>query len=151
MTGGQESRDRPAARARGEEPGEDGLWIRLGLNATGPALGAASRTPLTMLIRLGQSVAGDSSRATLHSVVDELVRFRLRVRQFALATGAATREARQQQLLDRQPLLEACDTLRRDLVAHGISIKVSRCHCGLLAVGTATPRAAYKCATVRAC
>ncbi|XP_032170295.1 probable cysteine--tRNA ligase, mitochondrial isoform X2 [Mustela erminea] len=70
-----------------------------------------------------QSVAGDSSRATLHSVVDELVRFRLRVRQFALATGAATREARQQQLLDRQPLLEACDTLRRDLVAHGISIK----------------------------
>lgn len=104
-----------------------------------------------MLLCLGQSVAGDSSRATLHSVVDELVRFRLRVRQFALATGAATREARQQQLLDRQPLLEACDTLRRDLVAHGISIKVSRCLCGLLAVGTVTPRAARKRAMVRAC
>ncbi|XP_034521367.1 probable cysteine--tRNA ligase, mitochondrial isoform X2 [Ailuropoda melanoleuca] len=70
-----------------------------------------------------QSVSGDSSRATLHSVVEELVRFRLQVRQFALATGAATREARRQQQLDRQPLLEACDALRRDLVTHGISIK----------------------------
>ncbi|XP_026349390.2 probable cysteine--tRNA ligase, mitochondrial [Ursus arctos] len=70
-----------------------------------------------------QSVSGDSSQATLHSVVEELVRFRLQVRQFALATGAATREARRQQQLDRQPLLEACDALRRDLVAHGISIK----------------------------
>ncbi|XP_045628957.1 probable cysteine--tRNA ligase, mitochondrial isoform X2 [Ursus americanus] len=70
-----------------------------------------------------QSVSGDSSQATLHSVVEELVRFRLQVRQFALATGAATREARRQQQLDRQPLLEACDALRRDLIAHGISIK----------------------------
>ncbi|XP_014637354.1 PREDICTED: probable cysteine--tRNA ligase, mitochondrial isoform X3 [Ceratotherium simum simum] len=68
-------------------------------------------------------VSGDSSSATLHSVVEELVRFRLKVRQFALATGEATREARRQQLLERQPLLEACDALRRDLVAHGISIK----------------------------
>ncbi|XP_046520671.1 probable cysteine--tRNA ligase, mitochondrial isoform X1 [Equus quagga] len=68
-------------------------------------------------------VSGDSGSATLHSVVEELVRFRLKVRQFALATGEATREARRQQLLERQPLLEACDTLRQDLVAHGISIK----------------------------
>lgn len=70
-----------------------------------------------------QSVSGDSSSATLHSVVEELVRFRLKVRQFALATGEATREARQQLLLERKPLLEACDTLRQDLAAHGISIK----------------------------
>ncbi|KAM5278800.1 putative cysteine--tRNA ligase, mitochondrial isoform 2-T2 [Hipposideros larvatus] len=79
----------------------------------------------TVGISLGnrQFVSGDSSSATLHSVVEELVRFRLKVRQFALATGEATREARRQQLLERQPLLEACDTLRQDLAAHGISIK----------------------------
>ncbi|XP_036156296.1 probable cysteine--tRNA ligase, mitochondrial isoform X1 [Myotis myotis] len=70
-----------------------------------------------------QFVSGDSGSATLHSVVEELVRFRLKVRQFALATGEATKEARRQQLLERQPLLEACDTLRQDLAAHGISIK----------------------------
>lgn len=70
-----------------------------------------------------QFVSGDNSSGTLHSVVEELVRFRLKVRQFALATGEATREARHQQRLERQPLLEACDTLRQDLVAHGISIK----------------------------
>ncbi|XP_023570956.1 probable cysteine--tRNA ligase, mitochondrial [Octodon degus] len=70
-----------------------------------------------------QCVAGDSSTATLHSVVDELVRFRLKVRQFALDTQAATGDARRQQLQERQPLLDACDTLRQDLAAHGISIK----------------------------
>uniref|UniRef100_K9ILB9 cysteine--tRNA ligase n=1 Tax=Desmodus rotundus TaxID=9430 RepID=K9ILB9_DESRO len=70
-----------------------------------------------------QFVSGDSSSATLHSVVEELVRFRLKVRQFALATGEATGEAQRQLLLERQPLLEACDTLRQDLAAHGISIK----------------------------
>ncbi|XP_014447529.1 probable cysteine--tRNA ligase, mitochondrial isoform X2 [Tupaia chinensis] len=70
-----------------------------------------------------QCVAGDGSAATLHSVMDELVRFRLKVRQYALATPQATGQARQQQLLERQPLLEACDTLRQDLAAHGISIK----------------------------
>lgn len=77
-----------------------------------------------------QFVSGDSSSATLHSVVEELVRFRLKVRQFALATGEATKEARRQRLLERQPLLEACDTLRQDLAAHGVSIKVSHCHRG---------------------
>lgn len=58
-------------------------------------------------------------------MVEELVRFRLKVRQFALASGKATGEAQRQQRLDRQPLLEACDALRQDLTAHGISIKVS--------------------------
>ncbi|XP_049723835.1 probable cysteine--tRNA ligase, mitochondrial isoform X2 [Elephas maximus indicus] len=68
-------------------------------------------------------VSGDSSSATLCSVVDELVHFRQKVRQYALATQEASQEARRQQLQERQPLLEACDTLRRDLTIHGISIK----------------------------
>ncbi|XP_021785465.1 probable cysteine--tRNA ligase, mitochondrial isoform X3 [Papio anubis] len=81
----------------------------------------------TVGISLGnqQCVSGDGSEATLRGVVEELVRFRQKVRQFALAKAEATGEARRQQLLERQPLLEACDTLRQDLTAHGISIKVS--------------------------
>ncbi|XP_032102097.1 probable cysteine--tRNA ligase, mitochondrial [Sapajus apella] len=70
-----------------------------------------------------QCVSGDGSEATLRGVVDELVRFRQQVRQFALATPEATGEAQRQQHLERQPLLEACDTLRRGLTAHGINIK----------------------------
>nr|XP_055100643.1 probable cysteine--tRNA ligase, mitochondrial isoform X4 [Symphalangus syndactylus] len=68
-------------------------------------------------------VSGDGSEAALRGVVDELVRFRQEVRQFALAMPEATGDARRQQLLERQPLLEACDTLRRGLTAHGINIK----------------------------
>nr|XP_017825957.2 probable cysteine--tRNA ligase, mitochondrial isoform X2 [Callithrix jacchus] len=68
-------------------------------------------------------VSGDGGEATLRGVVDELVRFRQQVRQFALATPEATGEAQRQQRLERQPLLEACDTLRRGLTAHGINIK----------------------------
>uniref|UniRef100_A0A8C9DST5 Probable cysteine--tRNA ligase, mitochondrial n=1 Tax=Prolemur simus TaxID=1328070 RepID=A0A8C9DST5_PROSS len=70
-----------------------------------------------------QCVPGDSSAATLHAVVEELVRFRQKVRQFALTTPEASGEARQRQLLERRPLLEACDALRRDLTAHGVNIK----------------------------
>ncbi|XP_028622200.1 probable cysteine--tRNA ligase, mitochondrial isoform X2 [Grammomys surdaster] len=70
-----------------------------------------------------QCVSGDSSTVTLHCVVDDLVRFRLKVRQYALATPGATGEARKQQLQERQPLLEACDTLRQDLITHGINVK----------------------------
>ncbi|NIG58174.1 cysteine--tRNA ligase, mitochondrial-like [Pontoporia blainvillei] len=65
---------------------------------------------------------GASGPAALHSVVEELVRFRQKVRQFALAAREAPGEA-QQQLLERRTLLEACDVLRRDLAAHGVSIK----------------------------
>lgn len=100
----------------------------------------ASRISLVILLCLVQFVSGDSGSATLHSVVEELVRFRLKVRQFALATGEATKEARRQQLLERQPLLEACDTLRQDLAAHGISIKVSHCHQGPVTMGMTTLR-----------
>lgn len=75
--------------------------------------------------RIPQGVPGAGSPAALHSLVEELVRFRLKVRQFALASGEAPGEARRQLLLERRPLLEACDELRRDLAVHGISIKVS--------------------------
>nr|XP_020769046.1 probable cysteine--tRNA ligase, mitochondrial [Odocoileus virginianus texanus] len=70
-----------------------------------------------------QGVPGAGSPAALHSLVEELVRFRLKVRQFALASGEVSGEARRQRLLERRPLLEACDELRRDLAVHGISIK----------------------------
>nr|XP_042119008.1 probable cysteine--tRNA ligase, mitochondrial isoform X3 [Peromyscus maniculatus bairdii] len=70
-----------------------------------------------------QCVSGDGSVATLHCVVEELVRFRLKVRQYALATPGATGEARRRQLQERQPLLEACDALRQDLATHGINVK----------------------------
>lgn len=76
-------------------------------------------------VSLAQCISGDSSSATLHCVVDEVVRFRLKVRQYALATPGATGEVRRQQLQERQPLLEACDALRQDLATHGINVKVS--------------------------
>lgn len=63
------------------------------------------------------------------------MRFRLKVRQYALDTPGAAGEARKRKLQERQPLLEACDALRQDLVTHGINVKVSntaiqgeRCH-----------------------
>ncbi|KAM9674581.1 putative cysteine--tRNA ligase, mitochondrial isoform 4-T4 [Dama dama] len=77
-----------------------------------------------------QGVPGAGSPAALHSLVEELVRFRLKVRQFALASGEAPGEARRQRLLERRPLLEACDELRRDLAVHGISIKERLVHVG---------------------
>ncbi|XP_055398990.1 probable cysteine--tRNA ligase, mitochondrial isoform X3 [Bubalus kerabau] len=78
-----------------------------------------------------ECVPGAGSPAALHSLVEELVRFRLKVRQFALASGEAPGEARRQRLLERQPLLEACDVLRRDLAVHGISIKEPLVHVGV--------------------
>ncbi|XP_072478070.1 probable cysteine--tRNA ligase, mitochondrial isoform X2 [Notamacropus eugenii] len=85
-----------------------------------------------------QFISENRSSATLHSVVDELVQFRSKVRQYSLAvpkgTDAATsdlskeakklqREKRQQLLLEREPLLHACDNLRQNLAAYGINIK----------------------------
>lgn len=79
----------------------------------------------------------------LSNVIDELVRFRAKVRHYALAlpeeaaeavpTEAAVgakgpkqeqKEKRQQLMQERKPLLEACDSLRGDLAAFGIHIKV---------------------------
>ncbi|NWU20590.1 SYCM protein, partial [Dyaphorophyia castanea] len=86
------------------------------------------------------AVGGDQS-AVLSSVVEELVRFRTKVRHYALALpqaadavpveGAAgakepkqeQKEKRKQLMQERKPLLEACDSLRGDLAAFGIHIK----------------------------
>ncbi|NXN32236.1 SYCM protein, partial [Nycticryphes semicollaris] len=87
------------------------------------------------------AVGGDNS-AVLSNVIDELVRFRAKVRHYALALPEAAagavplegvpgaegpkeeQKARRQQLMrERKPLLEACDSLRGDLAAFGIHIK----------------------------
>ncbi|NXW16136.1 SYCM protein, partial [Circaetus pectoralis] len=86
------------------------------------------------------ALGGDNS-AVLSNVIDELVRFRAKVRHYALALpeeadavpveGAVAaegakqeqKEKRQQLIRERKPLLEACDTLRGDLAAFGIHIK----------------------------
>uniref|UniRef100_A0A8C4JH29 Probable cysteine--tRNA ligase, mitochondrial n=1 Tax=Dromaius novaehollandiae TaxID=8790 RepID=A0A8C4JH29_DRONO len=60
--------------------------------------------------------------AMLCNVIDELVSFRTKVRNYALALPEAT-ETMQQLMQERKPLLEACDHLRRDLAAFGIHIK----------------------------
>lgn len=75
--------------------------------------------------------------------MDELVSFRTKVRNYALAVPEATdtvqieegatgskgpkqeqKEKRQKLMQERKPLLEACDSLRGDLAAFGIHIKV---------------------------
>ncbi|NWY56653.1 SYCM protein, partial [Chionis minor] len=87
------------------------------------------------------AVGGDNS-AVLSNVIDELVRFRAKVRHYALvlpeeaedavpmegAVGAKgskqeQKEKRQQLMGERKPLLEACDSLRGNLAAFGIHIK----------------------------
>uniref|UniRef100_A0A8C3TR45 cysteine--tRNA ligase n=1 Tax=Catharus ustulatus TaxID=91951 RepID=A0A8C3TR45_CATUS len=87
------------------------------------------------------AVGGDKS-AVLSNVVEELVRFRTKVRHYALALPDAAdtvpvegeagaqeskqeqKEKRKQLMQERKPLLEACDSLRGDLAAFGIHIKV---------------------------
>ncbi|NWZ44023.1 SYCM protein, partial [Brachypodius atriceps] len=86
------------------------------------------------------AVGGDKS-AVLCNVVEELVRFRMKVRHYALALPEAAdavpgeaapgaeeprqeqKEKRKQLMRERKPLLEACDILRGDLAAFGIHIK----------------------------
>ncbi|NWU53630.1 SYCM protein, partial [Dromas ardeola] len=89
-----------------------------------------------------QVAVGGGNSAVLSNVLDELVRFRAKVRHYALALpeeaaeavpaeGAAgakgpkeeQKEKRQQLMLERKPLLEACDSLRGDLAAFGVHIK----------------------------
>ncbi|XP_026503282.1 probable cysteine--tRNA ligase, mitochondrial isoform X2 [Terrapene carolina triunguis] len=98
----------------------------------------------TVGISLGdrQVVPENKNSATLSSVIDELVSFRVKVRNYALAMPGATeavqveegtilakktkqeeKETRRQLLLEREPLLQACDNLRRDLAAFGINVK----------------------------
>ncbi|XP_054671091.1 probable cysteine--tRNA ligase, mitochondrial isoform X2 [Grus americana] len=89
-----------------------------------------------------QVALGGGNSAVLSNVIDELVRFRTKVRHYALALpeegaeavpteGAAGTKAmkqeqkqkRQQLMQERKPLLEACDSLRGELAAFGIHIK----------------------------
>ncbi|NWU38117.1 SYCM protein, partial [Hylia prasina] len=80
------------------------------------------------------AVGGDKS-AVLTSVIEELVRFRTRVRHYALALPETAdagpgeepkqeqKEKRKQLMRERKPLLEACDNLRGELAAFGIHLK----------------------------
>ncbi|XP_069734592.1 probable cysteine--tRNA ligase, mitochondrial isoform X2 [Phaenicophaeus curvirostris] len=85
------------------------------------------------------ALGGDNS-AKLSNVVDELVRFRTKVRHYALAMPEAAetlpvegdvgaegqkeqKEKRRQLMQERKPLLEACDSLRKDLAAFGVHIQ----------------------------
>ncbi|NWZ12357.1 SYCM protein, partial [Agelaius phoeniceus] len=88
-----------------------------------------------------QAAVGGDKSAVLSNVIEELVRFRSKVRHYALALpeaadaapveGAAgaqgskqeQKEKRKQLMQERKPLLEACDSLRGDLAAFGIHIK----------------------------
>ncbi|NWX29343.1 SYCM protein, partial [Notiomystis cincta] len=86
-----------------------------------------------------QVAVGGDKAAVLSSVLEELVRFRTKVRHYALALpadaapaeGAAgagepkqeQKEKRKQLMQERKPLLEACDSLRGDLAALGIHLK----------------------------
>ncbi|NXG74236.1 SYCM protein, partial [Baryphthengus martii] len=87
-----------------------------------------------------QVALGGGNSAVLRNVIEELVRFRTKVRHYALAlpeaadavpmeaaAGASApkqqKEKRQQLIQERKPLLEACDSLRGDLAAFGIHIK----------------------------
>uniref|UniRef100_A0A8C0Z8T8 Probable cysteine--tRNA ligase, mitochondrial n=1 Tax=Cyanistes caeruleus TaxID=156563 RepID=A0A8C0Z8T8_CYACU len=86
------------------------------------------------------AVGGDKS-AVLTSVIEELVRFRMKVRHYALALPeTADAEKRKQLMRERKPLLEACDSLRGDLAAFGIHIKVedSNALCETLGISGST-------------
>lgn len=90
-----------------------------------------------------QVAAGGGNSALLSNVMDELVGFRTKVRNYALAVPEAAdtvqteegamgskgpkqeqKEKRQKLMQERKPLLEACDGLRGNLAAFGIHIKV---------------------------
>ncbi|XP_060625583.2 probable cysteine--tRNA ligase, mitochondrial isoform X2 [Anolis sagrei] len=89
----------------------------------------------------GEVTPENKHSAILSSVIDELVSFRTKVRNFALAAPEATgdmstehavplkeakqrqKEERQRLLKERETLLQACDGLRQDLSLYGIIIK----------------------------
>ncbi|XP_008105205.1 probable cysteine--tRNA ligase, mitochondrial isoform X2 [Anolis carolinensis] len=90
----------------------------------------------------GEVTPENKHSAILSSVIDELVSFRTKVRNFALAAPEATggdmsaehavpskeakqrqKEERQRLLKERETLLQACDDLRQDLSLYGITIK----------------------------
>lgn len=84
-----------------------------------------------------KQVAGDGKNsALLLNVVDEIVDFRSKVRNYALATEetpqdlqhskeekAQHKERRKQRIKDCEPLMRACDEVRLNLAGFGINIK----------------------------
>ncbi|XP_005999444.1 probable cysteine--tRNA ligase, mitochondrial isoform X1 [Latimeria chalumnae] len=88
-----------------------------------------------------QDAMKQQSLGTFHSVVDQLVNFRSKVRNYALGTEdlktadttestvpseaakEQQKEKRKQLLGERAPLLQVCDVLRQDLTALGVHIK----------------------------
>ncbi|KAI1885335.1 hypothetical protein AGOR_G00219080 [Albula goreensis] len=80
---------------------------------------------ISMLDReVGQT---QDSSGTLENVVEQLVRFRSEVRAFALSpedpTPTGGTPIRPRPRPDRQPLLKACDTIRKDLAPLGVHVK----------------------------
>ncbi|XP_069826872.1 probable cysteine--tRNA ligase, mitochondrial [Dendropsophus ebraccatus] len=78
----------------------------------------------------GKQVAvEDKNSALLLNVVDEIVDFRSKVRNYALATeetkeeGVQQKERRKQIIKEREPLMKACDRVRLNLAGFGINIK----------------------------
>ncbi|XP_075708622.1 putative cysteine--tRNA ligase, mitochondrial isoform X2 [Rhinoderma darwinii] len=71
----------------------------------------------------------DTNSALLLNVVDEIVDFRSKVRNYALATEETVqdlgqqKERRKQMIKDREPLMRACDGVRLNLAGFGINIK----------------------------
>ncbi|KAM3935886.1 putative cysteine--tRNA ligase, mitochondrial [Leptodactylus fuscus] len=83
-----------------------------------------------------QAAVGDKNSALLINVVDEVVDFRSKVRNYALATEetlqdmqlskeekSQQKERRKQMIKDREPLMRACDGVRLNLAGFGINIK----------------------------
>ncbi|XP_056411734.1 probable cysteine--tRNA ligase, mitochondrial isoform X4 [Hyla sarda] len=83
-----------------------------------------------------QTAVEGKNSALLLNVVDEIVDFRSKVRNYALVTEetvqdmpysmeevAQQKERRKQMVKDRDPLMKACDALRLNLAGFGINIK----------------------------
>lgn len=74
---------------------------------------------------LQQEAASTSHLASLEGIVEQLSRFRSQVRSFALARTHVDGSCAKPGLHpDRVPLLKTCDTVRDDLAALGVHIKV---------------------------
>lgn len=83
-----------------------------------------------------QVAAEDKGSAILYNVVDEIVEFRSKVRNYAMSTEEMAqdsdltkedlkqrKERRKNVLKEREPLMHACDTMRQNLAGYGINIK----------------------------
>jgi len=63
----------------------------------------------------------------LNAVIEDLVRFRIQVRRYALGMDEQlTKEEKRQLVKQRRILFEACDSLRDQLKIKGIHLKVRR-------------------------